>query len=102
LIGAGFWPCFFGAAKACNFPRVVVFSGQQSFTTMKTLAVIAIVAAPAALAFTALNFDIAAPFLFAAGLCGLMVADYTGRFRPARMSPAPKKAQRSERFGLVA
>jgi hypothetical protein len=69
---------------------------------MKPLAVVAIFAAPVAFAFTALNFHIAAPLLFAIGLGGLMVADYTGRIRPARMSLAPKKPGRKERFGLAA
>ena len=71
---------------------------------MKTLPILAAVAALAAFATLPLNFETTCSVLFGAGLAIIVYGDYARTIRSGQMYPAKIAAakKRSERFGLAA
>jgi hypothetical protein len=72
---------------------------------MKTLHIVSVLAALSALGFAlSLGFEATVSVLFAAGLVGILAADYTHIVRPAPLQLAPVilTIKRSERFRLAA
>jgi hypothetical protein len=73
---------------------------------MKTLPILAILAAPGALLLAPLSFEIATSALFAAGFAAIVIFDYSRKVRPLSMpavaATVPIGVARSERFGLAA
>ena len=72
---------------------------------MKTIPLLAIIAALGAFVLSVpLSFEVAVSTVFAAGLVGILLADYARILRPARLQLAPVdfSTQRSERLRLAA
>lgn len=71
---------------------------------MKTLPLlITLLAAAATIPALSLGFEAAVSVLFAAGLVGILIADYTHLVRPLRLQLAPAiVAERNEAFRLAA
>jgi xanthosine utilization system XapX-like protein len=72
---------------------------------MKTVSIIALVAAPSVgVLFAPLNFETAVSAIFATGFLGILVADYARLLRPDRLqlTPVNFSTSRSERLRLAA
>jgi hypothetical protein len=69
---------------------------------MKTLPVIAFLAALAAFVLLPISFNLAATLFFVTGITPILIADYTRPLRPLRAVSASKVAVSRERFRLAA
>ncbi len=69
---------------------------------MKALTLLSVAAAVSAFALAPFNFGFAATALFATGILGVMINDYTRAVRSLRLVPATAAAARTERLGLAA
>gem|GEM_PF-2257906 len=86
----------FNIAYFCNFPGLAVFSRQHSLNTMKSLLVLASLAAAAALVSVS-TAALGGSLLFVAGLAVLFSADYRRVIQPlaprAALVAFPRPAQ---------
>ncbi len=86
----------FNLAYSCNFPGLAVFSRQHSLNTMKSLLVIASLAAAAALVSVS-TAALGGSLCFALGLAALFAADYRRVIQPlvprAALVAFPRPAQ---------
>jgi hypothetical protein len=69
---------------------------------MKALTLLSLAAAVTAFALAPFNFGLAATALFATGMLGVLINDYTRAARSLRAIRATVAAGRTERLGLAA
>ncbi len=69
---------------------------------MKALTLLSLLAAAVAFALAPFNFGFAATALFATGILGVLINDYTRTVRSLRTVGAVAGAGRTERLGLAA
>lgn len=69
---------------------------------MKALTLLSVAAAVSAFALAPFNFGLAATALFATGILGVMINDYTRAARSLRTIHAMAAGGRTERLGLAA
>ena len=80
---------------------------MKTFITMKTLPVLASVAALVALVLASASFELVTSVLFAAGFVAIALTDYSSGARLRAAAPAGSavpagRSGRTERFGLAA
>jgi hypothetical protein len=95
-VGAFFQP------QAVTFRAVRGSFGNLTTTAMKALTLISLAAAVSAFALAPFNFGLAATALFATGILGVMINDYTRVARTLRSIHAMAATGRTERLGLAA
>ena len=69
---------------------------------MKTLPILALLAAFVAFVLISFSFEIALSVVFATGLAAIVIGDYSRAIRASALRPVRVVAQRTERFGLAA
>ncbi len=85
-----------------TFRAVPGSCGILTITAMKALTLISLIAAAFAFALAPFNFGFAATALFATGILGVLINDYTRAARTLRTASVAAAAGRTERLGLAA
>ena len=65
--------------EPCNFSRRAVLLGQQLLPTMKTLPLVAFLAAFGAFLFSPLSFEVSMSLLLTLGIASILTSDYRTR-----------------------